>query len=198
MIIVFGSINIDMVVNTVRMPQAGETVVCPDFELSAGGKGANQALAALRFGAKTALVSRVGDDGMGLQMVNNLRREGVMTTGVAESNKPTGCAFIMREQSGENRIVVGSGANSDITHDQIPDEILKPGNIVLMQMETPLTENWQLLARARAGGAMTIVNLAPRGRFTAGILVGYRYPHSKSDRGDAAGAAIRDARGRPR
>lgn len=161
MIYVFGSINFDMVASGGRMPQAGETVVCPDLELFAGGKGANQALACLRAGAKVALVSRVGEDGMGERMVAALRREGVITSGVAKSDRPTGCAFIMREDTGENRIVVASGANAEITADQLPDELLKPGVVLLMQMETPHAENWALLARAKAGGATTILNLAP-------------------------------------
>lgn len=161
MIIVFGSINMDMFIDSERMPEAGETIVCPGFEMSPGGKGANQALAALRSGAKVALVSRAGDDGMGTRIVTNLRREGVMTSGVAQSPQPTGCAIIFRNSDGQNRIVVASGANAEISADQVPDEILKPGNVVLMQMETPPQENWILLDRAKKLGAMTILNAAP-------------------------------------
>lgn len=161
MIIVLGSINMDMFIDTGRMPEAGETLVCPGMEMSPGGKGANQALAALRSGAKVALVGRSGDDGMGTRIVTNLRREGVITSGVVQSDRPTGCAIIMRGPDGENRIIVASGANAEVTADQVPDEILKPGNIVLMQMEIPPQENWALLARAKKNGAMTILNAAP-------------------------------------
>jgi ribokinase len=161
MIIVFGSINMDMFIDSDRMPEVGETVVCPSYETSPGGKGANQALAALRAGAKVALVGRSGDDGMGTRIVTNLRREGVMTSGVAQSSQPTGCAIILRGPHGENRIIVASGANAEVSADQVPDEILKPGNVVLMQMETPPEENWKLLERAKKLGAMTILNAAP-------------------------------------
>ncbi len=162
MIIVFGSINMDMFVTTERMPEAGETIVCPGFEMSPGGKGANQSLAALRSGAKVALVGRAGDDAMGTRILTGLRREGVMTSGVAISDAyPTGCAFIMRDMKGGNRIVVASGANAEVTADQIPDDILGADNLLLMQMELPPEQTWALLARARACGAMTILNLAP-------------------------------------
>jgi ribokinase len=151
-----------MFVNVERLPEAGETVICPGFEMSPGGKGANQSLAALRSGAKTALVSRVGDDGMGNKIVTGLRREGVITSSVMQSETlPTGCAFIMRDAHGQNRIIVASGANSEIIADQIPDEILKPGTVVLTQMEAPQQETWELLKRAHAKGAQTILNLAP-------------------------------------
>ncbi len=162
MIIVFGSVNMDMFVTVDRLPGAGETIVCPGFEMLPGGKGANQALAALRGGAKVALVGRAGEDAMGTRIVTGLRREGVMTSGVAQTeDHPTGCAFIMRDSRGENRIIVAAGANAEATADQVPDEVLGPGNILLLQMELPSEQVWLLLARARACGATTILNLAP-------------------------------------
>jgi ribokinase len=170
MIIVFGSINMDMFVTLDGMPEAGETVISPGFEMSAGGKGANQALAALRSGAKTALVARAGDDGMGTKIVAHLRREGVITSGVMQSDLPTGCAFIMRDNAGQNRIIVASGANAETAAEQIPDDILKPENILLMQMETRAEENWTLLTRARACGARTILNLAPAANIPVNVL----------------------------
>lgn len=161
MIIVFGSINMDMYVSVPNVPEPGETVLCPGFEMSPGGKGANQALAAARSGAKVALVGRVGDDNMGIRILTGLRREGVMTSGVIESEQPTGCAFIMRQPDGENRIIVASGANSDVAAEQVPDEILTDRNVLLLQMEVPAQENWALLARAKARGCLSILNLAP-------------------------------------
>jgi ribokinase len=170
MIIVFGSINLDMTVAIPRMPHPGETVVGPGFESSPGGKGANQALAALRSGAKVALVGKIGDDGIGARMMTGLRRDGVITSGVAHSDTPTGTAMVIRDSSGENRIIVGSGANAEATADQIPDEVLKPDNIVLMQMETPHKENWLLLARARHHGTTTILNAAPAAAIPREVL----------------------------
>lgn len=161
MIVVFGSINMDMYLTVEHFPDTGETVVCPGFEQSPGGKGANQALAAARGGAKVALVGRVGDDNMGLKILNNVRRGGVMTSGVSQSNLPTGCAFIMRDPTGGSRTIVASGANADLSADQVPDEILHEKNIILLQMEVPPEENWNILRRAKEKGAMSILNLAP-------------------------------------
>lgn len=162
MIIVFGSIAMDMMLPVGKLPLPGESVASSAYEMEAGGKGANQALAAARTGAKTALVGRVGDDGMGLRILNGLRRDGVMTSGVAQSEeRPTGlCVFII-DGTGERQAVVAAGANEEIVNDQVPDEILIPKNMLLLQMETPAAENWALLERAAKGGATTILNLAP-------------------------------------
>jgi ribokinase len=162
MIIVFGSINMDMTLPVGQFPQPGETVLSPGSETFAGGKGANQALAAARTGAKTALVGRVGDDGMGLRILNGLRRDGVMTSGVAVSEDlPTGLAIVITNTEGENEIIVATGANGQVSHEQVPDEILTQKNILMLQMETSPAENWALLERAEKGGTTTILNLAP-------------------------------------
>jgi len=162
MIIVFGSINMDMLFRADKLPAPGETVLCGAYEIASGGKGANQALAAARLGGKVALVGAVGDDGPALRMLRALRRDGVMTTGVAESpDLLTGCAVVMTDERGDNQIIVASGANSHAKSDQVPDEILKPGNLVLMQMEMAPEENWKLIDRAHARGVKTVLNLAP-------------------------------------
>lgn len=161
MIIVFGSISMDMYLPVAHFPEAGETVLSPRYERFAGGKGANQALAAHRTGEKTALIGRTGDDGPGLRIVTGLRRDGVITSGVAKSENATGMAVVITDKSGESEVIVAAGANFDVRNDQIPDDILIPGNIVLLQTETPPQENWTLLERAKAGGATTILNLAP-------------------------------------
>lgn len=161
MIIVFGSINMDIFMPVKHLPTAGETVVSPAYEMSPGGKGANQALAAARSGAKVAMIGRVGDDGMGARVLNNLRRAGVMTSGIAQSEQDTGCAVIARDAEGENQIIVALGANSDVVHDQIPDDILGKRNMVMMQNEILPEENWKIIDRASKLGATTILNLAP-------------------------------------
>lgn len=161
MIIVFGSINMDIFMSVGHFPQAGETVVSPAYEMSPGGKGANQALAAARSGAKVAMIGRVGDDGMGARILNNLRRSGVMTSGVAQSDQATGCAVIARDPEGENQILVALGANADVIHDQIPDDILGKRNMVMMQNEILPEQNWKIIERAHELGATTILNLAP-------------------------------------
>lgn len=170
MIIVFGSINMDMFMSVAHFPEPGETVVSPSYEMSPGGKGANQALAAARSGAKVAMIGRVGDDGMGARILNNLRRAGVMTSGVAQSDLETGCAIIARDETGENQIIVAMGANGDVINDQIPDDILGKRNMVMMQNEILPEQNWKLIERAHALGAITILNLAPAIYIPAGIL----------------------------
>ena len=171
MIIVFGSINMDVNIRVKSFPGPGQTVLSPDYMMTPGGKGANQALACARGGAKTALVGRVGDDAIGTKILNGLRRNEVMTSGVSVSDfLPTGLAVVMLDSSGENQIVVASGANADVRADQIPDEILKPGNIVLLQMEVPLQENLILMERAKKQGATIILNVAPALRLAPGML----------------------------
>lgn len=161
MLIVFGSINMDMVISPSHMPQSGETVLCPDYELLPGGKGANQALAAARMGARVALVGSAGSDAYAPQIVNVIRRQGVITSGVAQSDLPTGCAFIIREPGGKNRIIVATGANVEAKADQIPDEILRPDCMVLTQTELPSEEVFTLIRRAHERGLKVILNLAP-------------------------------------
>lgn len=162
MIIVFGSINMDVGMRVREFARPGETILSPSYDMSPGGKGANQSLACVRGGAKTALVGKVGDDAMATKILNGLRRNEVMTSGVATSDfLPTGMAFVMTDGKGENQIIVASGANADVQALQVPDEILKPGNIVLMQMEVPLQENFLLMERAKKQGATVMLNLAP-------------------------------------
>ncbi len=162
MIIVFGAINMDMHLRMKEFPRPGETILAPSYDMSPGGKGANQALAAARGGVKTALVGKVGDDAMATRILNGLRRSEVMTSGVGVSDYlPTGMAIVETDARGENQIIVALGANGDVSASQIPDEILKPGNVLLLQMEVPLQENIALMERANKLGVKIILNLAP-------------------------------------
>lgn len=161
MIVVFGSINIDLIMQMKSFPVPGETVLTPAYEWMCGGKGMNQAVAAARAGSKVALVGMVGDDGFGTRAMNALRREGILTSGIGLSQKPTGCATIYLDQHGENQIVVAQGANRDVTPDQLPNDILGPANVLLLQMELADDVNWPVLERAHKCGAKTILNLAP-------------------------------------
>ena len=171
MIIVFGSINMDVNMRVKRFPRAGETILAPTYDMSPGGKGANQSMAAARSGAKTAIIGKIGDDGMGQRILGNLRRHEVLTTGVATSDLlPTGMAYVIQESGGENQIIVASGANHDISASQVPDEILKAGNVVQLQMEIPLQENITLMERANKLGATILLNLAPAGHFPEAYL----------------------------
>lgn len=162
MLIVFGSINMDYHFKVKALPQMGETILAPEYSTSPGGKGSNQAIAAARVGAKTAIVGKVGDDGMGQRILAHLRRNEVMTSGVARSEKrPTGMASVIRDASGDNAIIVASGANMAVAGDQVPDDILHDKNVVLMQNEVPLPETVDVITRANKCGAKVILNLAP-------------------------------------
>lgn len=161
MIIVFGSINMDMSLKVEKLPLPGETVLSSGYVLFPGGKGANQALAAARTGAKVALIGCVGTDNYGKTATDNVKRDGVMVSGVSKSDQPTGCAVATRDAEGHKQIIVMSGANADATHDQVPDEILLPQNLLLMQMELPADQTIALLERAKAHGVTTVLNLAP-------------------------------------
>jgi len=171
MIIVFGSLNMDMSVRLEKLPQAGETIIATDYDLNPGGKGGNQALAACRAGAKVAIVGKVGDDPYGRTITDTLRGDGVITSGVAKSDDlPTGTALTARDAAGNKQLIILTGANAEISAGQIPDEILTPENYLLMQMELPLDQTLEILGRAKARGCKTILNLAPATSIPAKVL----------------------------
>ncbi len=162
MIVVFGSMNVDLVMPVTHFPKPGETVLCAaDYLSRAGGKGSNQAVAAVRAGGKVAMVGKVGDDSFGRRSINNLKTQGVWTAGIGISERPTGCATIAVDSKGGNFIMVAPGANLDVTEDQAPDEILSKRHIVLTQLEVTPAETFKVLRRARANGAITILNASP-------------------------------------
>ena len=161
MIVVFGSLNIDLLFRVGRLPQPGETVLTAGYATEPGGKGMNQAIAAARAGARVAMVGCVGRDGFADTVLSRLAAEGVDPTGVRRVEAPTGCAAIAVDDGGGNAIVVASGANLAATADMVPDALLDPANLLLLQMEVPPEENWRLLRRARSAGMRTLLNLAP-------------------------------------
>ena len=161
MIIVFGALNIDIIMSVSQFPETGETVIADDYATRSGGKGSNQAMASTRAGAKTAMVGKVGDDAFGRRAMNNLKSQSVLGTGIGISERPTGCATIWVDESGQNKVLLSCGANLDATADQIPDEILTERNTVLVQWEVPEEETFMLIRRAAERGARTILNAAP-------------------------------------
>jgi ribokinase len=161
MILVFGSLNVDLVVRVKSLPRPGETVLGPSYDVVAGGKGANQALAAARAGAKTAMVGGVGSDDFATTALAELSAAGVDLTGVARRGPRTGAAFITVDRKGENEIVVASGANLKTRQSQVAEAALGPGTLVVLQMEVPPAENWALARRARTRGARVMLNVAP-------------------------------------
>jgi ribokinase len=164
-ILVFGSINIDVLVPVPRLPVPGETVLGGDYALLPGGKGANQALAARRAGAAVMMAGAVGNDAFAGLALENLRRDGVDLGLVRQVERPTGCAAIMvhaeGEHHGENLIAVAPGANCEAKAAGVVDLMLGPETILVCQMEVPAAETWALIRRSRAAGARTVLNLAP-------------------------------------
>lgn len=163
MIVVFGSINLDLIFPLPELPRAGQTLLCPAVLVQPGGKGANQAVAAARDGAQVTMIGAVGDDALAEEALELLRESDVDLSRVARVKAPTGCAGIFVDRQGRNMIGAGSGANLAVRADQLPDELLGPQTIVLLQMEVRPEQTAWVIARARQAGARIILNLAPAG-----------------------------------
>jgi ribokinase len=170
MILVFGSINIDLVVPVPALPVPGETVLGGDYALLPGGKGANQALAARRAGAEVMLAGAVGTDMFAGLALAGLEADGVDLSLVRRVAAPTGCAAIMVSQKAENLIAVAPGANARAAATQVPDRLLDAHTVLVAQMEVPPAETAALLRRLRAQGGRAILNLAPALPLEPGLL----------------------------
>ena len=160
-VLVFGSINADFIVGVDRLPGPGETVVAPTYRFLPGGKGANQAVAAARAGAKTAFIGRIGEDAFGQALKDSLAAEGVDVSGLGTSREPTGAAFIAIDREGENQILGALGANYAVCAADVPDAALGPKTTLVLEMEVPPAENALLAARARRAGCRVLFNFAP-------------------------------------
>lgn len=138
-IVVVGSINIDLVVTTERIPVAGETVLGGNFRVHPGGKGANQAVAVGRLGYPVRMIGRLGEDAFGAQLRSHLQEEGVDIAGVTMTEEASGVAMIVVSGTGENSIVVAPGANALLTPQDLETqiEILRSAGMVLAQLEIP-------------------------------------------------------------
>jgi len=170
MIVVFGSINVDLVATVERLPSAGETLRGRSFSMSPGGKGANQALAARRAGASVALYGAVGRDPFANSALALLREDGVDLANVQSVAAATGVALIHVDAKGENAITVVAGANGRATAAQVPDDALGASTTVVMQLETPLAEVEALTRRAHASGARVVLNAAPAAPLSMDLL----------------------------
>jgi ribokinase len=136
-IVVVGSINIDLVVSTERIPVAGQTVLGDDFHVHPGGKGANQAVAVARLGYPVRMIGRLGEDAFGTQLRAHLEQEGIDIAGVAITPEASGVAMIVVSEKGENSIVVAPGANAQLSPKDLEAniEILRSAGLVLVQLE---------------------------------------------------------------
>ena len=139
MIAVLGSINLDLIATTPRLPEPGETLAGHTFATAPGGKGANQALAAARAGAVVRMFGCVGNDEMAGQALAELDEAGIDLEGVTRENESTGVAIILVDDSGENAITIVAGANG-MVDEVIAEECvadLEPGDILMLQQEIP-------------------------------------------------------------
>ncbi len=161
MIVVFGSLNMDIIVRVPHLPEPGETVLAPEHRTAPGGKGANQAVAAARAGARVAMAGCVGADDNGRDLAAVIGREGVDTGLISVGGKPTALAMIPVDGAGANQIVVSSGANGEARQDRVTDDVLGAASTLLLQHEVPRAENIALARRARAAGLRVILNAAP-------------------------------------
>ena len=161
MVVVFGSINLDLVARVPRIPAPGETLVATAYRTCPGGKGANQALAARLAGAQVAMFGAVGQDAFAAPALANLAAAGVDLGGVRRVDAPTGVALINVDTRGENAITVVAGANARARAAQVPAERLGRGSTLLMQLETSVGEVAALADRAHRSGARVLLNAAP-------------------------------------
>lgn len=162
-LLVVGSANADLVITVERRPSAGETVLGSDLAVYPGGKGANQAVAAARLGARAGLIARVGDDEHGRLLTASLHAAGADTAGVLVGGAPTGVALITIDPSGDNGIVVSPGANARLTPDDVraAARSLGAARVVSVQLEIPL-DTVAVAVRAAAGaGARVVLNPSP-------------------------------------
>ena len=170
-VVVFGSINQDVVVQVDHHAHPGETILGQSIEYFPGGKGANQAVAAAKMGAKTFMVAKVGNDPSGEVLKQILLNEGGDTFCIDNAETPTGTAYIIIDKTGENSIVVVPGANTETRCDQFENLDLNEEDVIVCQNEVPVQEIKKVFTKARQQGCTTIYNPAPAIAVPAELLV---------------------------
>ena len=151
----------DLIVRVPRLPRPGETVAGESLQRAAGGKGANQAVAAARLGASVTMVGRVGRDAFGQELKRALRADGISTRWVRPSDHSTGAALIEVDPTGENSIAVASGANADVRPEDVARAAIARADVVVAALEVPLPCIAEAFQVARAAGVRTVLNAAP-------------------------------------
>lgn len=163
-ILVIGSLNMDLVVLTQRMPLPGETIAGEGFHMIPGGKGANQAVAASRAGAKTSIIGCVGNDAFGKVLLDSLKNARVNVSGVScVDSIPTGTATIIVEANGKNRIIIIPGANYEVTTGFIAQvwDVIDKAEMVLLQHEIPMATIHEIIEHCHQQKVKVLLNLAP-------------------------------------
>ncbi|RED89071.1 MULTISPECIES: ribokinase [Cohnella] len=171
-IAVVGSLNMDLVVSTERMPRVGETISGKTIHYIPGGKGANQAVGCARLGAEVHMIGAVGDDMFGSVLMTNMKDNGVCTDGIGIiEHTPTGIASILHT-SEDNCIVIIPGANGAMTPARVEQSarFIAQADLVLIQLEIPLESVYAALRIARSAGVRTVLNPAPARDLSADLL----------------------------
>jgi ribokinase len=170
-VVVIGSINVDLVVTAERLPVPGETVLGGRFAIHHGGKGANQAVAAARVGARVTMIGAVGSDDHGDGSLEALRQEGVDVSRIRRAERePTGVALIVVGPRGENQIAVAPGANATLELDGDDRQAIADADVLLTNHEIPADTVLDALRIARDVGTMAILNPAPARALAAEVL----------------------------
>lgn len=175
-VIVFGSLNMDLVVQSPRLPIPGETLLGSQFDTIAGGKGANQAVAVARQQIPTVMVGRVGADSFGNTLRNALAAEGITIDAVlTDADSHTGIAAIAVAKTGENHIIIVPGANGRVEQSDLQrlQPYLAQAKFLLMQFEIPIPIVVEAAKAAHAAGVTVILDPAPAEKFAVAAL----YPH---------------------
>lgn len=174
-ILVIGSSNTDMVVNTKNFPEAGQTVMGNKFFINPGGKGANQAVAAARLGGDVTFLAKIGQDAFGKESILNMTKENIDMSHVVKDNEnPSGIALITLNEQGENTIVVAPGSNSAFTIQEIlnAEDLIREADIILLQLEIPIAVVSEAVEIAKKHGKKIILNPAPAAEIPENILQG--------------------------
>jgi ribokinase len=172
-ICVLGSLHMDLIIKTYRMPKLGETLIGNEFHMRMGGKGANQAVAAAKLGADVVLIGRVGDDYFGDKMIENAEKRGVHVEYIKkEKGTSSSVALIVVDQKGDNFLLIAPGA--DMTYDESDvnraREAIKKSDILLLQLEVPLCCVNRAIKTASECGTKVIFNLSPAKKVPNEIL----------------------------
>ncbi len=169
-VVVVGSINVDLVVESDRLPLPGETVLGGRFRQHHGGKGANVAVAAARLGASVRLIGAVGDDAHGDLALEALAAESIEIADVARHSSPTGVALITVGPRGENQIAVAPGANAELAPEHLRLDDLRPQDVLVATFETPMRTVEAAVQVGRSRGARVVVDPAPAHALPTSLL----------------------------
>lgn len=170
---IVGSLNVDTTLRIKRMPLPGETLAAEGKSSAAGGKGANQAVSAVRSGAQTAFIGEVGKDNSGQMMLDEMKANGIDVAGIRENDQVgTGTASILLDENGQNSILIYGGANQQLspTDVEAAKDKITAADFVVAQFETPQAATLRAFQLAKANGVTTILNPAPAQKIDPEVL----------------------------